>query len=212
VFERFTDRARRVLVLAQEEARLLDHRFIGTEHMLLGILRLEEGTAADALASLGIRLDAVRTKVAQTVAQAQVPPTGAPPFTPRAKKVFELSVREALQQGHAFISEADILLGLLREGEGVAVQVMVSFGPDIAQIRDAVVERVNRSAPSGAHESQTDTSGDVELHCPYCRASIRDAIRYESLKVQPADSQQGGPVWAKVPYCNQCKCVLPVHL
>jgi ATP-dependent Clp protease ATP-binding subunit ClpC len=103
MFERFTDRARRVLVLAQEEARLLNHNFIGTEHILLGLVREDDGVAAKALESLGIRLDAVRQKVVETIGPAATSPTGSPPFTPRAKKVLELSLREALQLGHNYI-------------------------------------------------------------------------------------------------------------
>jgi ATP-dependent Clp protease ATP-binding subunit ClpC len=120
VFERFTDRARRVLVLAQEEARLLNHSFIGTEHILLGLIHEGEGVAAKALESLGISLEAVREKVEETIGMAGTAPSGSPPFTPRAKKVLELSLREALQLGHSYIGTEHMLLGLVREGEGVA--------------------------------------------------------------------------------------------
>jgi len=128
MFERFTDRARRVLVLAQEEARLLNHNFIGTEHILLGLIHEGEGVAAKALESLGISLEAVREKVEETIGPAGSSTTGSPPFTPRAKKVLELSLREALQLGHNYIGTEHMLLGLVREGEGVAVQVLVSLG------------------------------------------------------------------------------------
>ena len=124
MFERFTDRARRVLVLAQEEARLLNHSFIGTEHILLGLIHEGEGLAAKALESLGISLEAVREKVEETIGPAGSAPTGSPPFTPRAKKVLELSLREALQLGHNYIGTEHMLLGLVREGEGVAAQVL----------------------------------------------------------------------------------------
>ena len=124
LFERFTDRARRVLVLAQEEARLLNHSFIGTEHILLGLIHEGEGLAAKALESLGISLEAVREKVEETIGPAGSAPTGSPPFTPRAKKVLELSLREALQLGHNYIGTEHMLLGLVREGEGVAAQVL----------------------------------------------------------------------------------------
>jgi ATP-dependent Clp protease ATP-binding subunit ClpC len=129
LFERFTDRARRVLVLAQEEARLLNHSFIGTEHILLGLIHEGEGLAAKALESLGISLEAVREKVEETIGPAGSAPTGSPPFTPRAKKVLELSLREALQLGHNYIGTEHMLLGLVREGEGVAAQVLRASAP-----------------------------------------------------------------------------------
>jgi len=140
VFERFTDRARRVLVLAQEEARLLNHSFIGTEHILLGLIHEGEGVAAKALEQLGISLEAVREKVEETIGASGTAPTGSPPFTPRAKKVLELSLREALQLGHNYIGTEHMLLGLVREGEGVAAQVLVSLGADLARVRQQVIQ------------------------------------------------------------------------
>ncbi|MDA8381020.1 MAG: ATP-dependent Clp protease ATP-binding subunit [Actinomycetota bacterium] len=140
MFERFTDRARRVLVLAQEEARLLNHSFIGTEHILLGLIHEGEGVAAKALESLGISLDAVREKVEETIGPAGAAPPGSPPFTPRAKKVLELSLREALQLGHSYIGTEHMLLGLVREGEGVAAQVLVQLGADLARVRQQVIQ------------------------------------------------------------------------
>jgi len=140
VFERFTDRARRVLVLAQEEARLLNHSFIGTEHILLGLIHEGEGVAAKALEQLGISLEAVREKVEETIGLSGTAPTGSPPFTPRAKKVLELSLREALQLGHNYIGTEHMLLGLVREGEGVAAQVLVSLGADLARVRQQVIQ------------------------------------------------------------------------
>jgi hypothetical protein len=140
VFERFTDRARRVLVLAQEEASLLNHSFIGTEHILLGLIHEGDGLAAQALESLGISLQAVREKVADTIGPSGSGPTGSPPFTPRAKKVLELALREALQLGHNYIGTEHLLLGLVREGEGVAAQVLQSFGADLGTVREKVME------------------------------------------------------------------------
>src|SRR5271165_7173855 len=140
LFERFTDRARRVLVLAQEEARLLNHSFIGTEHILLGLIHEGEGLAAKALESLGISLEAVREKVVETIGPAGTSTTGSPPFTPRAKKVLELSLREALQLGHNYIGTEHMLLGLVREGEGVAAQVLVSLGADLSRVRQQVIQ------------------------------------------------------------------------
>ena len=125
MFERFTDRARRVVVLAQEEARLLNHNYIGTEHILLGLIHEGEGVAAKALESLGISLDAVRGQVEEIIGQGGSAPSGHIPFTPRAKKVLELSLREALQLGHNYIGTEHILLGLIREGEGVAAMAKV---------------------------------------------------------------------------------------
>jgi hypothetical protein len=138
-FERFTDRARRVLVLAQEEARLLNHSFIGTEHLLLGIIRVDDGVAARALEALGISLEAARAKVEETIGVVGPTPFGSPPFTPRAKKVLELALREALQLGHADIGTEHMLLGLVREGEGVAAQVLISLGADLGRVRQQVI-------------------------------------------------------------------------
>jgi hypothetical protein len=140
VFERFTDRARRVLVLAQEEARLLNHPFIGTEHILLGLVAEGNGLAAQALAALEISLEAVRSKVEETIGMARTSPSGSPPFTPRAKKVLELSLREALQMGHSYIGTEHLLLGLVREGEGVAATVLVSLGADGGRVRREVIK------------------------------------------------------------------------
>ncbi len=143
MFERFTDRARRVLVLAQEEARLLNHNFIGTEHILLGLIYEGEGVAAKALQHMGVTLEAVREKVEETIGPASSSTTGSPPFTPRAKKVLELSLREALQLGHNYIGTEHMLLGLVREGEGVAAQVLQSLGADLQRVRQQVVSMMS---------------------------------------------------------------------
>jgi ATP-dependent Clp protease ATP-binding subunit ClpC len=135
MFERFTDRARRVVVLAQEEARMLNHNYIGTEHILLGLIHEGEGVAAKGLESLGISLEGVRAQVEEIIGQGQQAPSGHIPFTPRAKKVLELSLREALQLGHNYIGTEHILLGLIREGEGVAAQVLVKLGADLNRVR-----------------------------------------------------------------------------
>src|SRR6516225_4001044 len=140
MFERFTDRARRVVVLAQEEARMLNHNYIGTEHILLGLIHEGEGVAAKALESLGISLDAVRQQVEEIIGQGQQAPSGHIPFTPRAKKVLELSLREALQLGHNYIGTEHILLGLIREGDGVAAQVLVKLGADLNRVRQQVIQ------------------------------------------------------------------------
>ncbi len=140
MFERFTDRARRVVVLAQEEARLLNHNYIGTEHLLLGLIHEGEGLAAKALESLGVSLDQVRSQVEDMIGVGTATPQGHIPFTPRAKKVLELSLREALQLGHNYIGTEHILLGLLREGEGVAAQVLMKIGLDMQKVRQTVLQ------------------------------------------------------------------------
>ncbi|HKX25495.1 MAG TPA: Clp protease N-terminal domain-containing protein, partial [Actinomycetota bacterium] len=153
MFERFTDRARRVVVLAQEEARMLNHNYIGTEHILLGLIHEGEGVAAKALESLGISLEAVRQQVEEIIGQGQSAPTGHIPFTPRAKKVLELSLREALQLGHNYIGTEHILLGLIREGEGVAAQVLQKLGADLNRVRQQVIQLL--SGYTGGKESAT---------------------------------------------------------
>ena len=161
LFERFTDRARRVVVLAQEEARLLNHSYIGTEHILLGLIHEGEGVAAKALESLSISLEAVRAQVEEIIGQGGSSPSGHIPFTPRAKKVLELSLREALQLGHNYIGTEHILLGLLREGEGVATQVLVKLGADLGKVRQQVIQLLSGyqgpaakgDAPSGSQSS-----------------------------------------------------------
>ena len=140
MFERFTDRARRVVVLAQEEARLLNHNYIGTEHILLGLIHEGEGVAARGLESLGINLEAVRSQVVEIIGQGSQAPSGHIPFTPRAKKVLELSLREALQLGHNYIGTEHILLGLIREGEGVAAQVLQKLGAELHKVRQTVIQ------------------------------------------------------------------------
>jgi hypothetical protein len=147
MFERFTDRARRVVVLAQEEARVLHHNYIGTEHILLGLLREREGVAAMVLERIGISAEAVREKVASIIGEGGDVPTGHIPFTPRAKKVLELSLREALQLGHNYIGTEHILLGLVREGEGVAAQVLVNLGAELSLVRQNVIAELSRLGP-----------------------------------------------------------------
>jgi ATP-dependent Clp protease ATP-binding subunit ClpC len=140
VFERFTDRARRVVVLAQEEARLLDHSYIGTEHLLLGLLHEREGVAARVLVSLGMDLARTRDLVGDLVGRGSTAPSGHIPFTPRAKKSLELSLREALTLGHNYIGTEHLLLGLVREGDGVGCQTLQAFGLELPAVRQAVVD------------------------------------------------------------------------
>ncbi|HEX3327014.1 MAG TPA: ATP-dependent Clp protease ATP-binding subunit [Actinomycetota bacterium] len=159
MFERFTDRARRVVVLAQEEARLLNHNYIGTEHILLGLIHEGEGVAAKALESMGISLERVRQQVEEIIGAGQSPPSGHIPFTPRAKKVLELSLREALQLGHNYIGTEHILLGLIREGEGVAAQVLVKLGADLGRVRQQVIQLL--SGYSGSKETAGAGGGEA---------------------------------------------------
>ena len=143
MFERFTDRARRVVVLAQDEARGLKHNYIGTEHLLLGLISEGEGVAAKALETVGIKGEAVRASVIEIIGEGEKPVEGHIPFTPRAKRVFELSLREALQLGHNYIGTEHLLLGLLKEGEGVAAQVLTKQGADLAQVRQTVIQMLS---------------------------------------------------------------------
>src|SRR6201989_2435091 len=163
MFERFTDRARRVVVLAQEEARRLNHNYIGTEHILLGLIHEGEGVAAKALDSLNINLDAVRQQVEEIIGQGQAAPTGHIPFTPRAKKVLELSLREALQLGHNYIGTEHILLGLIREGEGVAAQVLQKLGADLNRVRQQVIQLLSgfQGKESSASAAAATGGGDA---------------------------------------------------
>ena len=157
MFERFSQRARRVVVLAQEEARMLDHDYIGTGHILLGLIREGEGVAGRALESLGISLEAVRQQVEQIIGRGQQAPSGHIPFTPRAKKVLELALREAQQLGHNYIGTEHILLGLIREGSGVAAQVLVKLGADLNRARQQVVRLLH------GQQGQDVTGEDLPL-------------------------------------------------
>ena len=167
MFERFTDRARRVIVLAQEEARMLNHNYIGTEHILLGLIHEGEGVAAKALESLGISLEAVRQQVEEIIGQGQQAPSGHIPFTPRAKKVLELSLREALQLGHNYIGTEHILLGLIREGEGVAAQVLNKLGADLNRVRQQVIQLLSgyqgKEAVAAGGPAEGQPSGSAVL-------------------------------------------------
>ena len=155
MFERFTDRARRVVILAQEEARMLNHGYIGTEHILLGLIREGDGVAAKALELLGISLEAVHQQVEEIIGRGQHAPSGHIPFTSPAKEVLELSLREALQLGHNYIGTEHILLGLIREGEGVAAQVLVKLGADDNRIRQQVIQLLHGLTRARSRPPQT---------------------------------------------------------
>ncbi|MGB7963706.1 MAG: ATP-dependent Clp protease ATP-binding subunit [Propionicimonas sp.] len=169
MFDRFTDRARRVIVLAQDEARMLNHNYIGTEHLLLGLIHEGEGVAAKALESMGISLEAVREQVEEIIGQGQQAPTGHIPFTPRAKKVLEYSMREALQINHPYIGTEHILLGLIREGEGVAAQVLIKLGADLNRVRNTVLQLL-----SGYQGKEAATSGAPDAGPAQASATILD--------------------------------------
>src|SRR5512135_1797031 len=160
LFERFTERARQVVVLAQDEARALKHNYIGTEHILLGLLREEEGLAARVLESLDITVEEVRAQVARIVGQGDEVTTGQIPFTPRAKKVLELALREALSLGHNYIGTEHILLGLVRENEGVAARILLDFDADADKIRNEVIRML--SGPGGRRQGGSGGSGPAE--------------------------------------------------
>jgi ATP-dependent Clp protease ATP-binding subunit ClpA len=220
VFERFTDRSRRVLVLAQDEAQLLSHNFIGTEHILLGLIHEGEGVAAKALESLGLSLDAVRAKVQETIGPVASSSTGSPPFTPRAKRVLELSLREALQLGHNYIGTEHMLLGLVREGEGVATQVLVSLGAELGRVRQAVTDML--SGFSGGEVAQPATAEPtLEIRreavkpedpprCPHCRAGLADKAAFRTIDV----SSDAGDESVRVifVYCSLCGLTLFTRL
>ena len=166
MFERFTDRARRVVVLAQEEARMLDHNYIGTEHILLALIHEGEGVAAKALTALGISLAATRQAVEDIIGRGTQAPSGHIPFTPRSKKVLELSLREALQLGSDYIGTEHILLGLIREGDGVAAQVLVSSGVDLNRARQQVIQLLHGRREPDAPLSAAVSAPPLSVSAP----------------------------------------------
>lgn len=193
MFERFTDRARRVVVLAQEEARMLNHNYIGTEHLLLGLIHEGEGIAAMVLRENGIALPEVRVEVEQIIGHGQASPSGHIPFTPRAKKVLELSLREALQLHHNYIGTEHILLGLIREGEGVAAQVLVKQGANLSALRAKVVEKTRgRSPESLADPLIGPRATHLEERLTRIEASLRRIERHLGI-ARPDDPPTQGP-------------------
>jgi ATP-dependent Clp protease ATP-binding subunit ClpC len=221
VFERFTDRARRVVVLAQEEARMLNHDYIGTEHILLGLVRERDGVAARALDSLNIKLGAVRREVEDVIGQGQAAPRGHIPFTPRAKKVLELSLREALQLGHNYIGTEHILLGLIREGEGVAAQVLQKLGADLNRVRQTVIQILSGYA-AGAEVRRVEGGAEMEAElateiaptaipaaedapmCPNCFAALDETLAVKAMET----TLEGEDLSVKIAYCNRCGVAL----
>jgi ATP-dependent Clp protease ATP-binding subunit ClpC len=213
VFERFTDRARRVLTLAQEEARALHHGFIGTEHILLGLIEEDDGLGARALRSVGVTTEDVRHKVEEIVGASLSAPGGMPPFTPRSKKVLELALREALQLNHSYIDTEHILLGLLREGSGVATTVLVELGVDLGWVRRAVIDLMT-GGPEVQIGPRAESAGGAprarpphEPACPRCRASLDESARFRTMAI-PADSENADPLPVSVVYCVSCGTTL----
>ena len=214
MFERFTDRARRVLTFAQEEARLLNHSFIGTEHILLGVMREGDGMGAEALRRLGVSFEVVREKVVEMIGASGSAPNDSPPFTPRAKKVLELSLREALQLNHSYIGTEHILLGLAREGDGVAARVLADLGVDLLRVRQAVTDLMtgpSETPSSGRVEGSEKSTSPGEPprvpSCPGCSAILSVTARFRPLSV-PADDEQVDPVSLHVVYCAACGTTL----
>ena len=221
MFERFTDRARRVVVLAQEEARMLNHDYIGTEHLLLGLIHEGDGVAYRALSQMGVSLREVRGAIQQMIGEGQRAPTGHIPFTPRAKKVLELSLREALQLGHNYIGTEHILLGLVREGEGVAAQVLEKSGATMDRVREAVIALLSgystgqAAAAGGTAEPSALTWSDVPQAdrpapaessptCPNCRSSLAETLAAKTLELKVGDEAS----MVKMAYCNRCGTAL----
>jgi ATP-dependent Clp protease ATP-binding subunit ClpA len=224
MFERFTDRARMVLTMAQDEARLLNHDFIGTEHILLGVVREGETAGSNVLSSLGLSLESVRNQVRATVGAGRASQKTSPPFTPRAKKALELSLRQALTLGHHYIGPEHIFLGLLREGEGVAVQVLTDVGVDLATARERVILAATSSADTGTGTDPTretpvrsssvrrtshPPAASPQPRCPQCRGDLAGAARFRTIAVppgnqeDPADADRGA-LAIYVVYCSSC--------
>jgi ATP-dependent Clp protease ATP-binding subunit ClpC len=220
VFERFTDRARRVVVLAQEEARMLSHNYIGTEHILLGLIHEREGVAARTLESMNMSLEAVRHEVEEIIGQGQATPIGHIPFTPRAKKVLELSLRESLQLGANYIGTEHILLGLIREGEGVAAEVLQKLGADLHRVRQTVIQFLS-GYPAASEEipmtgwtpasRATGSKPGSGPSCPWCSLPLEGALAYRTMVAAP-DDDEGDPISLFLLYCKGCGGIVRTSL
>jgi ATP-dependent Clp protease ATP-binding subunit ClpC len=193
MFERFTERARRVVVLAQEEARMLNHDWIGTEHVLLGLLHDGEGVAAAALVAMDISLAAVRREVEEIIGRGEAAPVGHIAFTPRAKKVLELSLRESLQLGHNYIGTEHILLGLIREGDGVAAQVLARLGADLNRVRDQVIQLLHGpdTITTAADSPRRDDPAGRERRGPLL-ADVLRRLRLIESRLDVLEGHAGG--------------------
>jgi ATP-dependent Clp protease ATP-binding subunit ClpC len=231
MFERFTDRARSVLVLAREEARQLDHPAIGTEHILLGLIHEDGGVAAKVLVSLDISLEAVRGEIevareraGESAGLAGTTATGSPAFTRRAKKVLELALREALQLGHSYIGTEHILLGLVREGEGVGAQVLQSLGADLSSVRQQVIQLLSEhavprpvdpevgaevGAAHAIHRFVPEGPTGTAPSCPQCHAGLAEVARFRAMTVAPGPGDEDrDPMPVDVVYCSRCGATL----
>jgi len=184
MFERFTDRARRVIVLAQEEARTLQHNYIGTEHLLLGLIREGEGVAAKALASKGVTLDDTRKQVEEMIGKGNASPNGHIPFTPHARQVLELSLREALQLGHSYIGTEHILLGLIHEGEGVGTQVLIKMDVNLGELRSATIDLIRGNSSDGKNDGKGELANAGA--CPSTLVSPSTLYRFAVTFIPPA--------------------------
>ena len=212
MFELFTDRARRVVALAQAEARLLNHNYIGTEHILLGLVRDGDGVAAKALELLNITLEGIRRQVEEIIGRGQAAPTGHIPFTPRAKKVLELSYHERLLLGHNYIGTEHILLGLIREGEGVAAQVLQKLGADLDRVRQIVIQLLSGYTAAKAEEMPTEASMPASgPTCPSCSLPLEGALAYRTLIAASVD-EEGDPISLFVLYCKSCGGIVRTSL
>jgi ATP-dependent Clp protease ATP-binding subunit ClpC len=229
VFERFSDPARRAVVFAQEEARLLEHNYIGTEHILLGLLNVPDGVAARTLQSLGIALESVRGEVEKIIGRGGGTPSAHVLFTARAKKVLELSLRESIQFRHNHIGTEHILLGLIREGDGVAAEVLRTLGVDLSRVREHVVQVLSESEPEPVTEGEAKpgpegvafvraASGSVTLgvtpdpqspppRCARCGASLTTGTAYRVVEAT-GDETEAEPVRVVIVYCLTCGTAL----
>jgi ATP-dependent Clp protease ATP-binding subunit ClpC len=199
-----------VLVLAQEEARLLNHDYIGTEHLLLGLIHEQQGIAARVLTSLGITTDRARSQVEHVVGITVGEPSGRPPFTPRAKKVLELSLREALQNNHTYIGPEHLLLGLVKEGEGTGARVIQDLGVELYQVRQEVLQEMSDyHERSGGEGEATGFESSDTPRCAGCSADLELVLRYRSITIPPT-SPNPHSLKVDVVYCNRCGKVVAV--
>ena len=210
MFERLTDRGRRVLILAQEEARLLGHDHIGTEQLLLGLIEEQDGIAARALGELGVTLDGARRRIEEIIGRTIGQSIGSAPFTPRMKVVFELSLREALQLGHSYIGTEHLLLGLEREGEGVGARVLKDLGVELPRVRQTVMQVLSGYEDSGMEEAAIATFEVSNFpRCAGCSADLEQVLRYRLIKIPPT-SPDPFPLSVEVVYCSRCGQVISV--
>ncbi len=213
MFERFTQPARRVVVLAQEEARGLNHNYIGTEHLLLGLIREDEGVASKAVASVGISWGQVREQVEDVVGTGRSPQSGHIPFTPSAKKVLELSWREAHELGHDYIGTEHILLGLLREGDGVGAQALVRLGVDLGALRQKVIELLPpehlRRGTGESEQVVLRVTAETGPRCVSCRSEVADSAAYRIVQVSDEDGLE--PRRLLFVFCRTCGAAFGSH-